>query len=182
MNALSRVIFDAGFQDRVALPDLLSVYVVNHRWPGWVAVSLKNPAAERIVAVLRDANGPVARAELDKKLADIAAGTRQAALVSLIAYLAVFEDLDPQTRDSQVGLLPAVRASMAAALLPRERPPLVASEKLQTIGPEGSLIVDDLRPFCSRSSPNRPACGRTTRSSRRTWIAFSRPRENSLNR
>ena len=37
--------------------------------------------------------------------------------------------------------------SMAAALLPRERPPLVVSENLQTIGPEGSIIVDDLRVF-----------------------------------
>ena len=146
-DALDSVLLHAGLQESLNLDETLRLYVVSHRWPGWVARSLKDPAAERIVELLRDANGPVRRAELEKKLPDIAADKLQAALGSLIAHLAVFEDLDPETFELVVGLLPSVRASMAAALLPRERPPLVVSENLQTIGPEGSIIVDDLRAF-----------------------------------
>jgi len=146
-GALNTVLRNAGIQDFVGFDEILRVYVVNQRWPGWVVRSLKDPAAERIVEVVRDANDPVGRAELEKKLPDIAADKLQAALVSLIAHLAVFEDLDPQTCELQVGLLPAVRAGMAAALLHRERPPLVVSENLQIIGPEGSLFLDDLRAF-----------------------------------
>ena len=146
-DALNSVLLHAGLQESLNLDETLRLYVVGHRWPGWVARSLKDPAAERIVELLRDANGPVRRAELEKKLPDIAADKLQAALGSLIAHLAVFEDLDPETFELVVGLLPSVRARMAAALLPRERPPLVVSENLQTIGPEGSIIVDDLRVF-----------------------------------
>lgn len=146
-NALNSVIRNAGLQESLGLNEIRSLYVVSHRWPGWVARSLNNPAAERIVELLRDANGPVRRAGLEEKLPGIAADKLQAALGSLIAHLAVFEDLDPETFELVVGFLPSVRASMAAALLPRERPPLVVSENLETIGPEGSIIVDDLRAF-----------------------------------
>ncbi|MBV8312664.1 MAG: helicase-associated domain-containing protein, partial [Planctomycetaceae bacterium] len=146
-DELDSVLRHAGVQESLNLDETLRLYVVGHRWPGWVARSLKDPAAERIVELLRDANGPVRRAELEKKLPDIAADKLQAALGSLITHLAVFEDLDPETFELVVGFLPSVRASMAAALLPRERPPLVVSENLQTIGPEGSIIVDDLRAF-----------------------------------
>ena len=147
IGVLNDVVRNAGIQDYMGINEILRLYVLNRRWPGWVVQSLKDPAAKRIVEVLRDANGPVGRAELEKKLQDIAADKLQAALVSLIARLAVFEDLDPRTCELQVGLLPSVRAGMAAALQRRERPPLVVSENLQIIGPEGSLFLDDLRAF-----------------------------------
>ena len=86
-------------------------------------------------------------AGLEAKLPDIAADNVQAALGSLIAHLAVFEDLDPKTFELVVGFLPSVRARMAAALLPRQRPPLVVSEDIEIIGPEGSIIAEDLRQF-----------------------------------
>src|SRR5208282_633742 len=144
---LSSVIRDAGIDEYLSLDGMLKLYVVGHRWPGWVARSLKNPNAERIIELLRNANGPVGRALLVEKLPDIDADALQAALGSLFAHLAVFEDLDPETFELVVGFLPSVRASMAAALLPRERPPLVVSENLESIGTEGSIIVDDLRAF-----------------------------------
>ena len=109
-DALNSVLLHAGLQESLNLDETLRLYVVSHRWPGWVARSLKDPAAERIVELLRDANGPVRRAELEKKLPDIAADKLQAALGSLIAHLAVFEDLDPETFELVVGLLPSVRA------------------------------------------------------------------------
>jgi len=145
--ALSSVMRDAGLDEYLDLDGMLKLYVVGHRWPGWVARSLKNPNAERIIELLRNANGPMGRAQLVEKLPDIDADALQAALGSLFAHLAVFEDLDPETFELVVGFLPSVRASMAAALLPRERPPLVVSENLESIGPEGSIIVDDLRAF-----------------------------------
>ena len=67
-DALNSVLLHAGLQESLNLDESLRLYVVSHRWPGWVARSLKDPAAERIVELLRDANGPVRRAELEKKL------------------------------------------------------------------------------------------------------------------
>ena len=58
-DALDSVLRHAGLQEGLNLEETLRLYVVGHRWPGWVARSLKDPAAERIVELLRDANGPV---------------------------------------------------------------------------------------------------------------------------
>ena len=146
-QAMNTVLRTAGSNDYESSDRIVAVYVVNHRWPDWVTRFLKSPAADEIVKVLREANGPVRRIDLEKKLPGIPADTLQSTLVTLIAHLVVFEDLDPQTCDLLVGLLPAVHASRAASLQHTERPPLVAGEKLTSILPEGSILVDDLRAF-----------------------------------
>ena len=129
-HALNVVLRTAGIEDFVNINDLLRSYVVNHRWPGWVAQTLKNPAVDRVVEVLRDANGPMASAALEQQLSKIRRDQIHSATVTLIGYLAAFEDLDPETGDLLVGLLPAVHASRASSLQRKERPPLVVSENL----------------------------------------------------
>ena len=74
----------------------------------------------------------------------------------LVGHLAVFEDLEPQTLEIVVGLLPAVRESRAKALLPRQRPPLIVDDNFEAVGPEGSIIVDDLRAFLLEIASNPP--------------------------
>ncbi len=146
-QALNVVLRHAGFSDYENFESILRVYVVNHRWSDWVTRSLKNPVAEQIVNVLRDANGPVLRTDLQKKLPKIAADKLESTIVTLIAYLVAFEDLDPQTGELLVGLLPAVHASRTSSLQHRERPPLVVSDPHASVLPEGSILVDDLRTF-----------------------------------
>ena len=135
----------AGVEDYLRTDAVLSLYVSNHHWPGWVAGLLNDPAVTKILKVLQDAGEPVLLAKLPELVPDIAPETIRAALNGLISYLAVFEDLHPQTKDIMVGLLPAVRKSLAALLVPRHRPPLVECVNPGELGPEESLIVEDLR-------------------------------------
>jgi hypothetical protein len=59
--------------------------------------------------------------------------------------LALFEDLDPQTYELQVGLLPSVLADRQQANQPRQRPPLEPCAPLAEPGPEGGTDIPDLR-------------------------------------
>jgi hypothetical protein len=144
-SALQAVLRRAGFEDFLRTDALLSLYVSNHHWPGWVAGLLNDPAVTKVLKVLQDAGEPVLLAKLPELLPDIAPETIRAAVSGMISYLAVFEDLHPQTRDIMVGLLPAVRKSLATLLVPRQRPPLVECATPRDLGPEESLIVEDLR-------------------------------------
>ena len=60
-SALDSVLRHAGLQENLYLDDTLRLYVVSHRWPDWVARSLNDPAGDRILELLRAANGPVER-------------------------------------------------------------------------------------------------------------------------
>ena len=153
---LQGVIRSAGIPNVVSIRDILGRFVVSHGWPGWVAGSLATPIAERILGILRDADGPVQTAELPDKLPDVDSDTLQSDLNSLIARLAVFEDIDPLSLDLVVGLLPAVRESMGKSSLPRQRPPLVVTDRPEAVGPAGSMIVDDLRAFLLEIASDPP--------------------------
>jgi hypothetical protein len=146
-TVLNGVIRSAGFQEYLGADQILSRYVTSRRWPGWVAKALKNPNAQRVLEAIQDAGGPIAPTALSEKLRGIAPESLRGALDGLITHLAVFEDLDPQTHDIVIGLLPAVREALSRALLPRQRPPLLECAKPKAVGPEGSVIVDDLRAF-----------------------------------
>ena len=144
-GALQAVLRQAGVEDYLRTDAVLSLYVSNHHWPGWVAGLLNDPAVTKVLKVLQDAGEPVLLAKLPELVPDIAPETIRSAVSGLISYLAVFEDLHPQTKDIMVGLLPAVRKSLAAQRLPRQRPPLVECATPRDLGPEESLIVEDLR-------------------------------------
>jgi hypothetical protein len=66
-------------------------------------------------------------------------------LEKLITRLALFEDLDPETYEIQVGFLPSVLADRAQAGQPHSRPPLEASPPPPEPGPEGGTDIPDLR-------------------------------------
>ena len=144
------VLRQAGVQDYLPTNDLLNLYVNNHRWPGWVAGLLNDPTVTKVLNVLQDAGEPVLLARLPELVPDIAPETSRTALDRLISYLAVFEDLHPQTRDLMVGLLPAVHKSQAGLTVPRERPPLVECPNAREVGPSESLIALDLRESSAR--------------------------------
>ena len=69
----------------------------------------------------------------------------RAVVDKLIARLVLFEDLHPETFEIMVGFLPEVNEGLIRAGRPRERPPLVACDHPREVGPDESLIANDLR-------------------------------------
>ncbi|MGC8639455.1 MAG: helicase-associated domain-containing protein [Isosphaeraceae bacterium] len=146
-TSLNGVVRKAGLNEYLDIERIVRQYVVGHRWPDWVALYLKEPTAQRILKVLGEADKPIRSKELPARLPDVSPDILTCTLNSLLGYLAVFEDLEPGTLEIVVGLLPSVRKSMAKALLPRQRPELVVDDSPVEVGPETSIIVDDLRAF-----------------------------------
>ena len=144
---LHRIMRAVGLQDHSSGQLMLDLYITGRHWPEWVVQALNDPLAKRIFEELRRETGPVRLAELCARLGDAAPVVVRTGLDSLITRLAVFEDLDPKTLALVFGLFPKARDSMAHALVPRERPPLVASTELKDLGPHGSMIIDDLRSY-----------------------------------
>jgi hypothetical protein len=144
-GVLSGVLRKAGIEDFVRLEDALQRYVMHHRWPGWVARTLKDPLVDRILDVFREAEGPMPLAELAGRLEGSNPDEVRSAVDKLVAHLALVEDLQPETWELMVGFLPAVRAELIRASQPRERPPLLICERPKEVGPYGSVIVNDLR-------------------------------------
>ena len=142
---ISQVLRKAGIEDFQRLEMALQRYVSNFRWPGWVARTLKDPLADRILEVIR-------RRRARSRWSSCRAGSRgaipdkvRAVVDKLIAHLVLFEDLHPKTSEIMVGFLPAVREGLIRAGRPRERPPLVVCERPGEVGPDESPIVNDLR-------------------------------------
>ncbi len=69
----------------------------------------------------------------------------RAAVEKLVTRLGLVEDLRRETWELMVGFLPAVRESIVRGRTPRERPPLLACENPKEVGPDGGVIVNDLR-------------------------------------
>jgi hypothetical protein len=147
VGVISDVLRKAGIEDYARLDESLQRYVMHHRWPGWIAKSLKNPLAEQVVDVCLKAEGPIPLAELAGRLEGSDPDAVRAAVDKLVTHLALVEDLQPETWELMVGFLPAVRAELIRASKPRKRPPLVALECPKEVGPDGSVIVNDLRAF-----------------------------------
>jgi Helicase conserved C-terminal domain len=139
------VLRKAGVGDSLGFDDGTNSYILNYRWPSWVAEAENNPLAERLIAALREADGPLPIVELTRKVSPADPEKARTALETLIVRLAVLEDLDPTTHDIVVGFHPKVRAGMIKAAEPRERPPLVVSETPREIGPQGNMVVHDIR-------------------------------------
>ena len=145
-QVIGQVLRSAGIDDLADVGVMVTRYVMHHRWPGWVVKHLKGPLAGRIVEAVRAAGGPVPVADLIRRL-DAPVVEARPVLDKLVAHLALFEDLDPETDDLVVGLLPAVRAELERLDQPRERPPLRVVERPREVGPEDSVVVEDLRAF-----------------------------------
>ncbi|MBV8430427.1 MAG: helicase-associated domain-containing protein, partial [Solirubrobacterales bacterium] len=144
-GVINGVLRKAGIENYTYIDEALKRYVMHRRWPDWVAQSLKDPVAGRILDVLRAAEGPVPLAELAGRLDGGDPDSARAAVDKLITHLALVEDLRPDTWELMVGFLPAVREEILRANQPRQRPPLVIVEHPREVGPDGSVIVSDLR-------------------------------------
>lgn len=145
VEAALNVLIEAEMGTRIQVDTLLARYVRNRSWPDWVAESLKKPVAERILDVIRGADGPVPLAELAGRLPKDDPNDVRKAVDDLISLLALFEDLQPDTRDLMIGFLPAVIEDARRASRPRSRPPLVVVEAPREVGPDGGAVIDDLR-------------------------------------
>jgi hypothetical protein len=144
-EVLSSVLRKAEIDDHARLEDLLERYVAHHRWPGWVARALKDPLAERILDVFRQAAGPIPMAELPGRVGGSNPDQVRSVVDKLIAHLALVEDLQPGTWELMVGFLPSVREELIRASQPRRRPPLVICQRPAEIGPEAGALVNDVR-------------------------------------
>jgi len=145
LGVLGSVLRKAGIDDLVRLDEILQRYVTHHRWPGWVARALKEPLAEQVLDVVREAEGPIPLAGLIERIPGSEPDEIRAVVDRLIAHLGLVEDLNTETWELMVGLLPAVREELIRASQPRERPPLVVCETPRELGPDGGMLVSDLR-------------------------------------
>jgi len=139
------VLRKVGIDGFVELEDALRRYVTHHHWPGWVARTLEEPLAQRILDVVQAADGPLPLAELPGRIKGSNPGEVRLVVDELITHLALVEDVQPVTWELMVGFLPAVREEMIRASKPRKRPPLLVCERPKEVGPDGSMIVNDLR-------------------------------------
>jgi len=144
-SALWDVVEAAGLRSPPRRDEVFGLYVSRHRWPGWVARTLQDPLADRILELVRD--GPVLLADLPARLRETSVTSIRLAVARLINHLALFEGLRPGTLELEVGLLPSVREGLAEAARPRERPALQVCSAPREVGPEGGVEVNDLRAF-----------------------------------
>jgi hypothetical protein len=156
VGAVAGILRTAGIDDYPEIGETLRYYVTNRRWPEWVARKLRDPLAERILQVLREAESPIPVAELPGRIAGSDPEKVRSALDKLIANLAVVEGLHPRTSVILVGFLPSVREGLIRAARPPERPPLVVCERPRELGPDDSPIVSDLRAFLLEAASEPP--------------------------
>ena len=146
-SVINGVLAKAGIDDICRLDEGLENYVTSRSWPEWTLTSISTKPARLVLEALRNAPGPVALADLPSLVKEVKEAEIQEGLSELVAHLAVFEDLHPDTLELVVGLLPVVREKTLAVGKPGVRPPLVVVEKPKEVGPPGGLCVNDLRVF-----------------------------------
>jgi hypothetical protein len=139
------VLRQAAIEGRYRFDEIVNRYVTDHRWPGWVAASLNSPLADRILDVVWNNSGPISSAELPARLTGSDPDEIRIVVGKLVARLAIVEGIQPVTWELALGLLPAVRESLTIARMPRERPQLRKCDSPRELGPDGSLIVNDMR-------------------------------------
>jgi hypothetical protein len=128
---------------RMTAADVYKMFVQRRRWPGWVASYLNDPLAEPLLAVIEANGGRMPLARLAERLPQYPAAEVRQTVDRLVNHLALFEDLDPQTFDILIGMLPAVIEDRRRAQAPRQSS-LEPSDPVEA-GPEAGVLVPDLR-------------------------------------
>jgi hypothetical protein len=133
-----------GIYDYELGANVLERFVPQRRWPDWVAEFLSDPLAAPMIVAIEANGGLLPQARLGEHLPGHPPAEVRQTLDRLVNHLALVEDLDPQTLEIRVGLLPAVCADrQRAAHVPEDRPlkPVHPVE----IGPEVGMTISDLR-------------------------------------
>ena len=146
-TTMLRVLAEANVSDVFSLDGMVGIYVTSRRWPEWALKLCKAKAAEPVLKAIIAAPGPVPIAGLPKLIKGFDSKSVGQALTELIAHMAVFEDVDTNTFELVVGLLPKVRAGLIEAANSRTRPPLKPCAEPRQVAPPGAFDVDDLRGF-----------------------------------
>ncbi len=147
-NEINRVLQKAGLSLHTLYGDVYALYVTRQRWPNWVVEYLDDSLAESVLEVIDQAGGQLPLSEVARRLPRHKPAEVRAILEKLITWLALFEDVDPQTYELQVGLLPSVRADREQARQPRHRPPLQPCPPPLEAGPESGTDLPISGPCC----------------------------------
>ena len=120
--------------------------MIHHRWPGWVARALKEPLAERILKVVREAEGRYSLAELPGRLNGVEPEARSGrSWTNWSPTWHWSRTWSPKRGTWWSGSSPPFAQDLIRASQPRDRPPLLVCERPKEVGPDGSVIVNDLR-------------------------------------
>jgi hypothetical protein len=145
VQAIVEILQTVGFSESYfRLDELLERFIVGHHWHELGARALAEPPANAILKVVNEASAPIPLLELCGRIGGTKPEKVRAVVDQLIGYLVLFEDLQPETWEIQVGFLPAVREKIREARRPRERPPLLICENPKELAPHGSTLVNDL--------------------------------------
>jgi hypothetical protein len=124
--------------------DLYEMFVKRRRWPDWVAAFLRDSLARPILNAIEQAGGKLPLLRLADHFSGQEPSEVRATVDNLVSHLALFEDIDPDTFEVFIGLLPSVLADRRLAAKPAVIPPLAPSPPAET-GPEGGLLIPDMR-------------------------------------
>ena len=125
--------------------DLVRLYVTKRHWPTLVVKKLHDPLAPLLLDKIRAAGGRIVLTQAASLFPAIDPASMRGVVEQLIVHLALFEDLDPTTKDLHVGLLPTVLEDERLALIPRRRPPLEPCDSADRRRAGGRRRVPDLR-------------------------------------
>jgi hypothetical protein len=124
--------------------DLFALFGKRRRWPDWVAGYLNDPLARPLLAAIEAAGGSLPLARLGEHFKrSTPADVRQTA-DRLVNHLALFEDLDPDTMEIVIGLLPAVLQDRRRAVEGAQAVPLKPGQPADA-GPADGILVPDMR-------------------------------------
>jgi hypothetical protein len=144
-NALYKVLGQVNINPYLLFGDLYQDYVTGWRWPGWVAEFLADPLAQPIFTLIEKAGGKVPLNQLASQLPGKHSPSEVRATVEkLITHLTLFEDLNPQTLEIEVGFHPRVHAGRLRAQQTVPRPTIERGTPIEP-GPEAGIDIPDLR-------------------------------------
>lgn len=147
LSMIYEVLGHAGIKEDCPVAEAVPKYIPHHCWPEWVAACLEDPLAQPILEVVLEADRPIRLAELPGRFEEGDPARVRATLDKLVTHLALFEDICPETWEVVVGLLPAVRAEILRSRQPTYCGLDSVCEPPEELGPEGGLIVNDMRVF-----------------------------------
>lgn len=152
---VSGVLREAGI-DTVLTEEGALTYLTSERWPDLVLKAVKDPVAEKVLNAARKSGEPLPIDDLPKLVKVKDSAQVRAALDRLVTYLALFEDLNDATLAIEVGLLPEVRARIAAAALKVDPPALAVCQSTRELAADTAPLIDDLRAFLLEVASDPP--------------------------